>query len=101
MSSCGLAVLQFGARCPGVGEGAGVGGDAGADGSRLPGMTFGLAGMGIGTDDVDAVCMLRASVRGILVPALDCRCWANSRDDDDEDEDDLAGCSDALASPAS
>jgi hypothetical protein len=34
-SSCSAAVLQSGARCVGVGLGAGVGGDAGAEGSRL------------------------------------------------------------------
>jgi len=34
-SSCSAAVLQSGTRCVGVGLGAGVGGDAGADGSRL------------------------------------------------------------------
>lgn len=50
MSSCSLAVLQFGALWPGVGEGAGVGGDAGAEGNRLPGMTLGLAGMGMGIE---------------------------------------------------
>src|SRR4051812_38812242 len=36
-SSCSAAVLQSGTRCVGVGLGAGVGGDAGADGSRLCG----------------------------------------------------------------
>ena len=86
MSSCALAVLQFGARWPGVGDGAGVGGDAGADGSRLPGITLGLAGMGIGIaaaaaaaaedEDVDCCCSFRPSVRGMLVTlALDGR-WA-------------------------
>jgi hypothetical protein len=37
-SSSSPAVLQSGIRCPGVGLGAGVGGDAGADGSMLCGM---------------------------------------------------------------
>jgi hypothetical protein len=32
----------------GVGLGAGVGGEAGAEGSVLPGMTLGLVGIGIG-----------------------------------------------------
>lgn len=41
--------VQLGRRRPGVGDGAGVGGDAGAEGSRLPGMTFGFDGIGIGT----------------------------------------------------
>lgn len=40
---------QLGRRRPGVGDGAGVGGDAGAEGSRLPGITFGFDGIGIGT----------------------------------------------------
>ena len=48
MSSLGSAVLQSGALPIGVGLGAGVGGLAGADGSVFPGMTFGLAGIGIG-----------------------------------------------------
>ena len=48
MSSLGSAVLQSGARPMGVGLGAGVGGLAGAEGSVLPGMTFGLVGIGIG-----------------------------------------------------
>jgi len=48
MSSLGFAVLQSGARCIGVGLGAGVGGLAGADGSVLPGITFGWEGIGIG-----------------------------------------------------
>lgn len=41
-------MLQSGARADGVGLGAGVGGLAGAEGSVLPGMTFGLVGIGIG-----------------------------------------------------
>lgn len=41
--------VQLGSRRPGVGDGAGVGGDAGAEGSRLPGITFGFDGIGIGT----------------------------------------------------
>lgn len=51
-SSCSAAVLQSGARCKGVGDGAGVGGDAGAEGGRLCGMDaaieFGLLGVCIG-----------------------------------------------------
>jgi hypothetical protein len=43
-------VLQSGCRCIGVGLGAGVGGLAGADGSVLPGMTLGFAGIGMGID---------------------------------------------------
>lgn len=46
----GAAVeAQLGRRRPGVGDGAGVGGEAGADGRRLPGMTFGFDGIGMGT----------------------------------------------------
>ena len=41
-------MLQSGARCLGDGEGAGVGGDAGADGRLLPGITLGFVGMLIG-----------------------------------------------------
>jgi hypothetical protein len=52
-----VAEAQLGRRRPGVGDGAGVGGEAGADGSRLPGMTFGFDGMGMGTlvdeDDIE------------------------------------------------
>ena len=48
MSSLGSAVLQSGALPIGVGLGAGVGGLAGAEGSVLPGMTFGFVGIGIG-----------------------------------------------------
>lgn len=53
-------MLQSGARCIGVGLGAGVGGLAGAEGSVLPGMTLGLAGIVIGRvgtlfSDVDGV----------------------------------------------
>lgn len=45
-SSSSCAVLQSGARCIGVGLGAGVGGDAGAEGSRLWGMeVIGLLGV--------------------------------------------------------
>jgi hypothetical protein len=40
-SSCSAAVLQSGALCMGVGLGAGVGGEAGADGRRLCGMVEG------------------------------------------------------------
>jgi hypothetical protein len=49
-SSCSVAVLQSGARCIGVGLGAGVGGEAGAEGSRLWGMVeaMGLVGVCIG-----------------------------------------------------
>ena len=50
MSSRSLAVLQSGALCIGVGLGAGVGGLAGAEGSVLPGMTFGFDGMAMGAD---------------------------------------------------
>jgi hypothetical protein len=46
-SSPSPAVLQSGMRCPGVGLGAGVGGDAGADGSMLCGIlvVIGLVGV--------------------------------------------------------
>jgi hypothetical protein len=58
-SSCSAAVLQSGTRCVGVGLGAGVGGEAGADGSRLCGMVEfrGLVGviMGRGTPDRDSL----------------------------------------------
>lgn len=49
-SSCSAAVLQSGARCVGVGLGAGVGGEAGAEGNRLWGMVddIGLVGVCIG-----------------------------------------------------
>ena len=49
-SSCSAAVLQSGTRCVGVGLGAGVGGDAGAEGSRLCGIVEdrGLVGVIIG-----------------------------------------------------
>lgn len=53
--SAAAASVQLGTRRPGVGEGAGVGGDAGADGSRFPGMTLGLDGIGIGMLEVDEV----------------------------------------------
>jgi hypothetical protein len=52
-----VAEVQLGRRRPGVGDGAGVGGDAGADGSRLPGMTFGFDGIDMGglvdEDDIE------------------------------------------------
>lgn len=49
-SSCSAAVLQSGTRCVGVGLGAGVGGDAGAEGRRLCGIVEdkGLVGVIIG-----------------------------------------------------
>jgi hypothetical protein len=40
-------VLQSGTRCVGVGLGAGVGGDAGADGRRLCGMLEEGSGLGV------------------------------------------------------
>ena len=45
-----MAVLQSGTRCVGVGLGAGVGGDAGADGSKLCGSVElrGLVGVMMG-----------------------------------------------------
>lgn len=46
-SSCSAAVLQSGALCVGVGLGAGVGGDAGADGRRLCGMLEEGSGLGV------------------------------------------------------
>lgn len=65
-SSCGVAVLQSGARWPGVGEGAGVGGEAGAEGSKLPGITLGFTGMDIGMEGDGVVCMGRGMDRGML-----------------------------------
>jgi hypothetical protein len=62
-SSYSAAVLQSGTRCVGVGLGAGVGGDAGADGRRLCGMAEvrGLVGvmMGCGTPERDILRGLR------------------------------------------
>jgi hypothetical protein len=62
-SSYSAAVLQSGTRCVGVGLGAGVGGDAGADGRRLCGIADvkGLVGvmMGPGTPERDILRGLR------------------------------------------
>lgn len=69
-SSCSAAVLQSGTRCVGVGLGAGVGGDAGAEGSKLCGMLEerGLVGVmiGRGTPDRDILRGLRAWAAGEL-----------------------------------
>jgi hypothetical protein len=63
-SSYSAAVLQSGTRCVGVGLGAGVGGDAGAEGRRLCGMVElrGLVGviMGRGAPERDILLGLRA-----------------------------------------
>lgn len=84
-SSCSDAVLQSGARCVGVGLGAGVGGEAGAEGSRLCGIVAesGLVGvmMGRGTPERDR--------------RLGLRVWATGDDEsmaarDDEAEADAA-----------
>lgn len=81
-SSCSAAVLQSGARCVGVGLGAGVGGDAGAEGSRLCGIVEdrGLVGviMGRGTPE-------RESLLGLWVCATGDDSIA-ARDDDAEAE---------------
>ena len=73
-----------------------MGGEAGADGSRLPGMKLGFAGIAMGIDEDDdegggeeddgdeddaaaAVdCVFRPNVRDNEGPAglLTCRCWA-------------------------
>jgi len=62
-SSYSAAVLQSGTRCVGVGLGAGVGGDAGADGRRLWGIVDvrGLVGviMGRGAPERDILLGLR------------------------------------------
>ena len=64
-SSCSAAVLQSGARCVGVGLGAGVGGEAGAEGSRLwcieAFMGPGLDGVSIGrgAEDRDSLLPFR------------------------------------------
>lgn len=67
-SSCSDAVLQSGARCVGVGLGAGVGGEAGAEGSRLCGIVEdrGLVGviMGRGTPERDSLLGLRVCATG-------------------------------------
>lgn len=67
-SSCSAAVLQSGARCVGVGLGAGVGGEAGAEGSRLCGIVddSGLVGvmMGRGTPERDSLLGLRVCATG-------------------------------------
>jgi hypothetical protein len=62
-SSYSAAVLQSGTRCVGVGLGAGVGGEAGAEGRRLCGIdeVKGLVGviMGRGTPERDILRGLR------------------------------------------
>ena len=67
-SSYSAAVLQSGTRCVGVGLGAGVGGDAGADGRRLCGIVEarGLVGvmMGGGAPERDILPTLRVRVVG-------------------------------------
>lgn len=67
-SSYSAAVLQSGTRCVGVGLGAGVGGDAGADGRRLCGIVEvrGLVGviMGCGTPERDILRGLRLWAAG-------------------------------------
>lgn len=71
MSSRGSAVLQSGARCIGVGLGAGVGGLAGAEGRVFPGMTLGFVGIGIGmagTLLIEEVGVLRGRGRTALLP---------------------------------
>jgi hypothetical protein len=81
-SSCSAAVLQSGARWVGVGLGAGVGGDAGAEGSRLWGSVEdnGLVGviMGRGTPERDSLLGLRVCATGDESMA--------ARDDDAEAE---------------
>lgn len=74
-SSCSAAVLQSGTRCVGVGLGAGVGGEAGAEGSRLCGSVedSGLVGvmMGRGAPERDILLGLRAWAAGELNMARD------------------------------
>lgn len=69
-SSCSAAVLQSGTRCVGVGLGAGVGGEAGAEGRRLCGMVEdnGLVGgnMGRGAPERDMRLGLRVWAVGEL-----------------------------------
>lgn len=81
-SSCSDAVLQSGALCVGVGLGAGVGGEAGAEGSRLCGIVAdsGLVGvmMGRGTLERDSRLGLRVCATGDESMA--------ARDDDAEAE---------------
>jgi hypothetical protein len=72
-SSCSAAVLQSGTRCVGVGLGAGVGGEAGAEGRRLCGIVEfrGLVGviMGRGTPDRDSLGGFRPWMLGELYMA--------------------------------
>jgi len=67
-SSYSAAVLQSGTRCVGVGLGAGVGGEAGAEGRRLCGMVEerGLVGviMGLGAPERDIRLGFRAWAAG-------------------------------------
>lgn len=67
-SSCSAAVLQSGARCVGVGLGAGVGGEAGAEGRRLLGIVEpkGLVGviMGRGAAERDFLLGFRVCAVG-------------------------------------
>lgn len=58
-SSCTAAVLQSGACRLGDGEGAGVGGEAGAEGRLLPGITLGFVGILIGMLGPVGVCIGR------------------------------------------
>ena len=94
-SSCSAAVLQSGARCVGVGLGAGVGGDAGAEGSRLCGIVEdrGLVGviMGRGTPE-------RESLLGLCVCATGDDSIA-ARDDDAEAEAAIS-VSESICAPA-
>lgn len=57
-SSCSVAVLQSGARCVGVGEGAGVGGRMAVDAMMPSTGLFGVM-MGRGAPDLDILLSLR------------------------------------------
>lgn len=82
-SSYSAAVLQSGTRCVGVGLGAGVGGDAGAEGSRLCGMVElrGLVGVMIGRG---------APERDILLGFLACAAGEENMALEDEADADAA-----------
>ena len=79
-SSSSPAVLQSGSmgmRCMGVGEGAGVGGEAGAEGRavRAWGRMLDVSSGAVGVGEV-GVAMGLGSERGMLVPALEAkRSW--------------------------
>lgn len=76
MSSCAAAVRQSGALLLGDGEGAGVGGEAGAEGRVLPGITFGFDGMGIGMEGAGEGTAIGRECRGAKMwEVFDLLCW--------------------------